>query len=167
MPGCSSGRTEFTSSLSLRIVRRAAIRIGIYRSVLSADIVVYFILKKLYPTAPRETNVRSWLYRIRPAVVHRPFEAIDDSDLTVDWTCNPPNPNQVSQPSIHPWMLVFIPSDYYSDNGADEMEAVRHASQRRSLRGFRSRFAHSLRSWSSVDATRNGRTRLRLQHVHG
>ena len=28
-------------------------------------------------TAPRAVNRRSWLYRIRPGVTHRPFEAID------------------------------------------------------------------------------------------
>ena len=53
------------------------------------------ILKKKKNQAPRETNVRSWLYRIRPAVLHQPFEAIRNNDLTVDWTSNPPNPNQV------------------------------------------------------------------------
>src|ERR1700732_161421 len=29
-------------------------------------------------TAPRATNRRSWLYRIRPSVAHRPFEPIGD-----------------------------------------------------------------------------------------
>src|SRR5438132_6629959 len=33
-------------------------------------------------TAPRGTNRRSWLYRIRPAAVHRPFQRIDDGLLT-------------------------------------------------------------------------------------
>jgi homogentisate 1,2-dioxygenase len=28
-------------------------------------------------TAPRASNRRSWLYRIRPAAVHEPFRAID------------------------------------------------------------------------------------------
>ena len=30
-------------------------------------------------TAPRGANRRSWLYRIRPAAVHRPFERIDET----------------------------------------------------------------------------------------
>ncbi len=29
-------------------------------------------------TAPRSHNRRSWLYRMRPAAVHRPFREIDD-----------------------------------------------------------------------------------------
>src|ERR1700684_759197 len=32
-------------------------------------------------TAPRTTNRRSWLYRIRPSVAHRPFELIGDDLL--------------------------------------------------------------------------------------
>src|SRR6476661_7627809 len=28
-------------------------------------------------TAPRATNKRTWTYRIRPSVLHRPFEQID------------------------------------------------------------------------------------------
>lgn len=47
--------------------------------------------------APRETNRRSWLYRIRPSVLHRPFERIDSTHLTVDFSAHPPNPNQVIQ----------------------------------------------------------------------
>jgi len=46
-------------------------------------------------TAPRETNVRSWLYRIRPSVLHQPFEPIQHTNLTVNWSSNPPNPNQM------------------------------------------------------------------------
>ena len=29
-------------------------------------------------TAPRSENRRSWMYRIRPSVVHRPYERIDN-----------------------------------------------------------------------------------------
>nr|AAD00776.1 2,5 dihydroxyphenylacetate oxidase [Caenorhabditis elegans] len=47
-------------------------------------------------TAPRSQNQRSWLYRIRPSVIHRPFEAMKENDQ--HWTNNfssiPPNPNQ-------------------------------------------------------------------------
>src|SRR6204780_3804177 len=32
-------------------------------------------------TAPRATNRRSWLYRIRPSVAHRPFEPMGDGLL--------------------------------------------------------------------------------------
>ena len=33
-------------------------------------------------TAPRGANRRSWLYRIRPAAQHRPFQRIDNGLLT-------------------------------------------------------------------------------------
>src|SRR6266566_10139023 len=33
-------------------------------------------------TAPRHTNRRSWLYRIRPAAVHDSFHRIDDGRIT-------------------------------------------------------------------------------------
>ncbi|EEC01855.1 homogentisate 1,2-dioxygenase, putative [Ixodes scapularis] len=44
-------------------------------------------------TAPRETNKRSWLYRIRPSVQHSPFSKYP-SNTTIDWNANHPNPNQ-------------------------------------------------------------------------
>src|SRR5438874_12410045 len=34
-------------------------------------------------TAPRGANRRSWLYRIRPAAVHRPFRRIDDGRIEI------------------------------------------------------------------------------------
>ena len=37
-------------------------------------------------TAPRGANRRSWLYRIRPAAVHRPFRRIENARLTSDFT---------------------------------------------------------------------------------
>src|SRR3982750_4063143 len=33
-------------------------------------------------TAPRADNRRSWLYRIRPSAMHRPFERVDAGRLT-------------------------------------------------------------------------------------
>ena len=38
----------------------------------------------------------SWLYRIRPSVVHQPFELIEEGDLTNNFEKWPPNPNQVN-----------------------------------------------------------------------
>src|ERR1700732_1801530 len=35
-------------------------------------------------TAPRALNRRSWLYRIRPSVAHRPFEPIGDGLIRRD-----------------------------------------------------------------------------------
>uniref|UniRef100_A0A023GBH8 Homogentisate 1,2-dioxygenase n=1 Tax=Amblyomma triste TaxID=251400 RepID=A0A023GBH8_AMBTT len=47
-------------------------------------------------TAPRETNKRSWLYRIRPSVQHAPFTKYNgNKNLTIDWNSNHPNPNQL------------------------------------------------------------------------
>jgi homogentisate 1,2-dioxygenase len=46
-------------------------------------------------TAPRHANRRSWLYRIRPAAQHRPFERIDDGWLTNDFGQVDAPPNQL------------------------------------------------------------------------
>jgi homogentisate 1,2-dioxygenase len=46
-------------------------------------------------TAPRGANRRSWLYRIRPAAMHRPFERIDNGLLTSDFGAVPAPPSQL------------------------------------------------------------------------
>ena len=46
-------------------------------------------------TAPRGANRRSWLYRIRPAAMHRPFERIDNGLLTNDFGAVPAPPSQL------------------------------------------------------------------------
>ena len=43
-------------------------------------------------TAPRHSNLRSWLYRIRPSAVHLPFERISNGQLTTDFATAPPTP---------------------------------------------------------------------------
>ncbi|CAD6199582.1 unnamed protein product [Caenorhabditis auriculariae] len=45
-------------------------------------------------TAPRLTNKRSWFYRIRPSVVHRPFKKFEKKNWTNDFAGIEPNPNQ-------------------------------------------------------------------------
>ncbi|KAF2362906.1 Homogentisate 1-2-dioxygenase [Trinorchestia longiramus] len=55
-------------------------------------------------TAPRETNKRSWLYRIRPSVVHEPFKPIKKCKLDYDFNSHPPNPNQIR------WRPFSLPS---------------------------------------------------------
>ncbi|XP_064404429.1 homogentisate 1,2-dioxygenase-like [Halichondria panicea] len=59
-------------------------------------------------TAPRESNRRSWLYRIRPSVVHQPFQRMSKGDLTntFDW---PPNPNQMRW---KPFTMPDKPTDF-------------------------------------------------------
>ena len=46
-------------------------------------------------TAPRHANRRSWLYRIRPAAVHLPFERIDDGRTRSRFDEVPTPPNQL------------------------------------------------------------------------
>lgn len=46
-------------------------------------------------TVPREFNQRSWLYRIRPSVVHEPYRPFEQSFLVSKWDERPPNPNQI------------------------------------------------------------------------
>lgn len=46
-------------------------------------------------TAPRGSNRRTWLYRIRPAAMHRPFRRIDDGHLVSDFNEVPATPNQL------------------------------------------------------------------------
>jgi homogentisate 1,2-dioxygenase len=46
-------------------------------------------------TAPRADNRRSWLYRIRPAVMHEPFRRIESGRLTNDFGQCEPTPNQL------------------------------------------------------------------------
>jgi len=56
-------------------------------------------------TAPRGTNRRSWLYRIRPAAVHRPFQRIDDGLLTNRFDEVDTTPNQLR------WDPLPIPTE--------------------------------------------------------
>jgi homogentisate 1,2-dioxygenase len=43
-------------------------------------------------TAPRSHNRRSWLYRIRPAAVHKPFRLLPSEGLVSDFSGVPPTP---------------------------------------------------------------------------
>ncbi|OQV24062.1 Homogentisate 1,2-dioxygenase [Hypsibius exemplaris] len=55
-------------------------------------------------TAPREHNKRTWFYRIRPSVIHRPFTTYPHGHFPHNWDGTPPNPNQLR------WMPFPIPS---------------------------------------------------------
>ncbi|MFZ2236603.1 MAG: homogentisate 1,2-dioxygenase [Dokdonella sp.] len=46
-------------------------------------------------TAPRHANRRSWLYRIRPAAIHRPFVAYEQPALHNRYGEGPTTPNQL------------------------------------------------------------------------
>lgn len=54
-------------------------------------------------TAPRTENMRSWLYRIRPSVVHMPFQRYASPNSPVNWNNQHPNPNQMR------WMPFEMP----------------------------------------------------------
>lgn len=55
-------------------------------------------------TAPRETNHRSWLYRMVPSVKHFPFKKIEKGLLSNKWDEVDPDPNQLR------WNPFDIPS---------------------------------------------------------
>jgi len=55
-------------------------------------------------TAPRGANRRSWLYRIRPAAVHRPFTRIENGQVTNRFDDVEATPNQLR------WDPLPIPS---------------------------------------------------------
>lgn len=56
-------------------------------------------------TAPRTENQRSWLYRILPSVVHKPYQRLNDaSNLSLNWNEQHPNPNQMR------WLPFDIPN---------------------------------------------------------
>ncbi|HKE39905.1 MAG TPA: homogentisate 1,2-dioxygenase [Casimicrobiaceae bacterium] len=55
-------------------------------------------------TAPRGVNRRSWLYRIRPAAVHRPFAKIGNGRIESRFDAVPTPPNQMR------WDPLPIPS---------------------------------------------------------
>src|SRR4030088_1433235 len=60
-------------------------------------------------TAPRHTNRRSWLYRIRPAVTHAPFKPFVPDPFADQATPQPLSPNQLRW---DPLPLPTAPTDF-------------------------------------------------------
>lgn len=60
-------------------------------------------------TAPRHANRRSWLYRIRPAVVHKPFAQMDLSRFHNRFDETPASPNQLRW---DPFAMPTAPMDF-------------------------------------------------------
>jgi len=60
-------------------------------------------------TAPRHSNRRSWLYRIRPAAAHRPFEATAHESLSSDFAGNATPPDQLRW---NPLPIPEAPTDF-------------------------------------------------------
>ena len=56
-------------------------------------------------TAPRSANRRSWLYRIRPAAMHEPFQRIGNGRVVSDFSLVDAQPNQLR------WDPLPIPSE--------------------------------------------------------
>jgi len=76
-------------------------------------------------TAPRAVNRRSWLYRIRPGVTHRPFDSIDSGHLTNVFPHAQTSPNQMrwDPPQIPAKPTQFVDGIVtYAGNGGPESQ---------------------------------------------
>ena len=62
-------------------------------------------------TAPRGANRRSWLYRIRPAAMHGPFEPFEQPLLHNDFDAGPVSPDQMRWDPL-PMPGVDTPTDF-------------------------------------------------------
>ena len=62
-------------------------------------------------TAPRSANRRSWLYRIRPAAMHGPFEPFEQPRLHNDFDAGPVSPDQMRWDPL-PMPGVDTPTDF-------------------------------------------------------
>ena len=60
-------------------------------------------------TAPRHVNRRGWLYRIRPAAMHRPFTPLAHETFHNRFEDAPATPNQLRW---DPWPLPTAPTDF-------------------------------------------------------
>ncbi|MGE5626326.1 MAG: homogentisate 1,2-dioxygenase [Bacillota bacterium] len=60
-------------------------------------------------TAPRHTNRRSWLYRIRPAAMHKPFKALPEGRFHNRFDEQPATPNQLRW---DPFPIPSAPTDF-------------------------------------------------------
>ncbi|TBR40450.1 MULTISPECIES: homogentisate 1,2-dioxygenase [Dyella] len=60
-------------------------------------------------TAPRHLNRRSWLYRIRPAAMHEPFEPLGKASFHNRFEEAPATPNQLRW---DPWPMPAEPTDF-------------------------------------------------------
>lgn len=77
-------------------------------------------------TAPRGSNRRSWLYRIRPAAVHLPFQRIPNGKLLSRWDEVDATPNQLRW---DPLPIPETPTDFvdglttFAGNGAPDAQS--------------------------------------------
>lgn len=61
-------------------------------------------------TAPRSHNRRSWVYRIRPAAVHKPFTPLENDRIVGDFGAVPPTPP--NQLRWDPLPMPSAPTDF-------------------------------------------------------
>jgi homogentisate 1,2-dioxygenase len=77
-------------------------------------------------TAPRHANRRSWLYRIRPAAMHGPFQPFEQSRLHNDFDTGPVTPDQLRW---SPLPIPEVPIDFVdglvtmAGNGSPAMQS--------------------------------------------
>ena len=69
-------------------------------------------------TAPRDKNLRSWLYRLRPSVVHTPLEPYDSSRIPESMEGFRVNPNQLR------WSPPTVPASTALVDFVDGLSAV-------------------------------------------
>ncbi|XP_063895343.1 homogentisate 1,2-dioxygenase [Helicoverpa armigera] len=82
-------------------------------------------------TAPRHENKRSWLYRIRPSVIHKPFQKSDVAKyLTHNWDEQEPDPNQSR------WLPFDLPPSNQSVDFVAGLHTVCGAGDPRSRNGL-------------------------------
>ncbi|CAD0202689.1 unnamed protein product [Chrysodeixis includens] len=82
-------------------------------------------------TAPRHENKRSWLYRIRPSVIHKPFQKLDAAKyLTHNWDEQEPDPNQSR------WLPFDLPPASQSVDFVSGLHTVCGAGDPRSRNGL-------------------------------
>ncbi len=81
-------------------------------------------------TAPRHSNQRSWLYRIRPAAMHKPFEPRPHGTFHNRFDEAPATPNQLRW---DPWPMPTKPTDFVDglvtlagNGGAGRAGRLRH-----------------------------------------
>lgn len=81
-------------------------------------------------TVPRDGNRRSWLYRIRPAVCHTPFEPKPHAHLNSDWNEQHPNPNQLR------WRPFDLPKHDETTDWVEGLKTVAGAGDPRTRNGM-------------------------------
>jgi homogentisate 1,2-dioxygenase len=97
-------------------------------------------------TAPRNANRRSWLYRIRPSVTHRPFERLEHARFDEPVNDLPLSPNQLRW---DPVPLPEVPTDFIdgllpmAGNGSPEIHSGCAIYMYAANRSMRRRFFYS------------------------